>query len=169
MDVESRYEKALEVIRQRNVKPCNAFLAGVMAGLHEFGILTQGLADKLGEWAAPIYYASLVSQGLAKGELRNDLEAFFKGLDYEDGTYKIAIDENKILVEIETSKCKICPKGVGQAEIPGTACPIPRALETIAKMITKEAWRVHIEKEGAKIHEVEKSGGKCRIILEKVK
>ena len=43
---------------------------------------------------------------------------------------KLRVRGDEIIVEIASDKCKICPKGVGGAEIEGTLCLIPNALSS---------------------------------------
>jgi hypothetical protein len=37
-------------------------------------------------------------------------------------------------VTVAALKCRYCPKGVGGANLPGTACPFPKFLEEVAKV-----------------------------------
>ncbi len=162
------FEKAMKAVRERNVNPCQAAIASLIAGLSGIGVLTQSVALRMSEWAAPIFYAALLKDGIAKKELKYDVNVFFKALGYEDNTYSVRLEDGLIDVKIQTDHCKVCPKGVGLAEIPSTACPLPGALLAIAEIITQQKWDVVKERNGARVIIVKREGGKCHFRIKKV-
>ena len=60
--------------------------------------------------------------------------------------------EGQVVLLVAGDKCRICPKGVGGADIKGTLCPIPSFLESLVNKIAgKEILDLitnGIEKEG---------------------
>ncbi len=167
-ELNALFKKALETIKERDVNPCQAAIASLIAGLNAIGVLNQSVALKMSEWAAPIFYASLVNEGIAKMELEHDVGAFFKGLGYEDGTYTVKLEDSLIDVRVKADRCKVCPRSVGLADIPSSACPLPGALMAIAEIITQKKWDIVKERNGARVIVVKREGGECHFRIRKV-
>lgn len=127
-------------IDERKLNACHVFMATMLGKLAEKGFLNQGalnilmpeIAKKLSIYLKHKY-----------GEFKSDnpeelikeiIEKLIIELDpFID--YKIEINDSKITIAINSSTCKFCPKGVGEAEIPGILCSFPQLFKEIISNI----------------------------------
>ncbi len=134
------HQQLRRIIEERGLTPCHAFFASFIASLSEAGILNQAVVNFLAKHTAGVLHGYLKAMGFlnlagAKGV------AGFKKL-VEDLNNALGIGErvefreedNVVEVGIGGDKCRYCPRGVGRAEIPGTACPFPRLIEALARL-----------------------------------
>lgn len=158
------------VAEERKLTPCHAFFASFIASLSEAGILNQAVVNFMAKRAAQVLYGYLKAMGMVGSEGSNELErfeSFVRSLNDALGIgerveFKVE-DSGEVLVGIGGSRCRYCPKGVGQAEIPGTACPFPRLIEALANL---EGIRVAYEPlKDANGHQqaLRREGGLCWI------
>ncbi|MEN8173956.1 MAG: hypothetical protein ABFS03_13880, partial [Chloroflexota bacterium] len=133
----------------RDLSPHHSFLASFFAGLGEMGMLNQGSVNVVSRRAAEYLYSYLQAKDLcidpADYADKPDLEALKYVMDHINeilsllGSYELQItQDNQAMILIEASLCRICPKGVGGAEIKGTLCPIPSFFEKLVNFIMQE-------------------------------
>jgi hypothetical protein len=62
--------------------------------------------------------------------------------------HDIVSEEECVVLKITSSTCKLCPKGVGAAELEGTLCPVPGMVEEIINtfMLPEKVKLVLIER-----------------------
>ncbi len=148
-----------KVIEERGLTPCHVFFASYLAALHSAGILNQALVDYLARHAAETLHAYLEAMGRLGGE-KKPSDVVNHTLDaLEWGEWSIEEKDAQLIVKIVTSKCRYCPKGVGRAELPGTACPLPKLLEA---MLREAGFNAVVERVEDR-RELVKEGGLCII------
>ncbi len=163
-------EKSREVIKKRNVNLASVTLASLVASLSELGILTQGTVASLAKYFTPRICAYMLEKGIVDPNkpLLENLKKVFEEYAFTEEDYEVVASDGELRVEIVTDRCKVCPKGVGGAEIPGSACPVPYFLSICLSILTNERWEPKKMKVGNRIEVVHKEGGKCKIELEKL-
>lgn len=125
-----------ESIEERDLNADDVFMTSFLAGLNEFGILNQAVMN-IASRRAGKYLAMFeeVKNPLKIDESKGVKEECEQVLASLNSTLSISSDINiekeydNIVVKIRNSKCKFCPKGVGEAELEGTICPFPGLIE----------------------------------------
>ncbi len=150
-------------VLERNLNPYHSFLSSFFAGLGELGMLNQGSVNIVSRRAAEYLYSYLEAKELLPNPAFYaniiDLEALKYIINHINeilsllGSYRLQMSEpKKAVFLIDSSYCRICPKGVGGAEIKGTICPIPSFVGTLVNLIMGHEKIVlltkGIEKEG---------------------
>ncbi|MDK2790730.1 MAG: hypothetical protein PWP15_1237 [Methanothermococcus sp.] len=113
-----------KLIEDRKLKNLHIVLTALLAEFAQLGILNQGTTN-------------IVGNGIGKkvarciGEIHSDTPGDEKELiefliNFCDMCDDYIIEDEKIGIKID--KCKYCPKQIGEAEISGSACPIPSML-----------------------------------------
>ena len=168
-DLREEVERAKKVIKERDVPLHSLVLASMLASLNELGILNQGTVGVLAKSFTPKVLAYLELKGVvSEGRgARENLEAIFKEFGFKDGEFEIEETGEGIRISVVTNKCKICPKGVGGAELEGAACPVPYMVSTALSVLTGEEWRPELRKAGNKVSPVVKSSGRCEIVVKR--
>jgi predicted hydrocarbon binding protein len=125
-----------ENIEERKLNVEDVFVASFLAGLNEFGILNQAVMNiasrRVGKYLAMF---EEVKNPIKINESKGIEEQCEQALTSLNSTLFISSDINiekeydNIVVKIRNSKCKFCPKGVGEAELEGTICPFPGLIE----------------------------------------
>jgi len=152
-----------QVVLDRDLNPFHSFFASFFAGLGELGMLNQGSINIVAKRAADYLYAYLDAKeilpdmnavpGDSKAEIIKNLILYINKILSMVGEYDLqASGEDQVVLLITGSTCRICPKGVGGAEVKGTLCPIPSLLESLINKIAQkemlELLTTGIEKEG---------------------
>ncbi|NOZ89085.1 MAG: hypothetical protein GXO15_04085 [Crenarchaeota archaeon] len=143
--VEYRPEELEETRRkvvERGLSPCHAFFACILASLAEINALNQAVANFMAKKAAPKIHKYLTAMGklhVTGNTPVERLESLVKQLNEALEISPEAVvktePDGTILVGIGGGRrCRYCPKGVGEAQIPGTACPFPRLIEHLARL-----------------------------------
>ena len=153
-------------VEERGLTPCHAFFACFLASLAEMNILNQAVANLLAKKAAGKVLLYLEAMdALHVPEDGSPAERFVKLVESVNEALGIGprvehrvLDGGVVEVGLGGSRCRYCPKGVGGAEIPGTACPFPRLFEHMARM---KGINVSLEKANGGL--IEKRGGLCWI------
>jgi hypothetical protein len=147
-------DKIRRVAEERGVTPCQALFAVFLASLAEARILNQATVNFLAKNAAPKLYAYMKAMGLLPEPTGNQvedtrrlIEAVNKALEAGPEPVVETPEPGVLLVGIGGSKCRYCPRGVGLAEIPWTACPFPRLIEGMLRAYGVEA-RLETVEEG---------------------
>ena len=152
------------VVIERGLNPYHSFFASFFAGLGELGMLNQGSINIVAKRAAEYLYAYLDAKeilpdinavpGETKAELIKNLIMYVNKILSMVGEYDLQeAGDDKVVLLIEGTTCRICPKGVGGAAVKGTLCPIPSLLESLINLIAQkdmlELITTGIEKEGS--------------------
>ncbi len=155
-----------KVVLERDLNPYHSFFASFFAGLGELGMLNQGSINIVAKRAAEYLYAYLDAKeilpdmnavpGESKAEIIKNLILYINKILNMVGEYDLQeAGDNQVVLLIAGNTCRICPKGVGGAEVKGTLCPIPSLLESLINMIAQtemlELITAGIEKEGSTI------------------
>ncbi|RLD08894.1 MAG: hypothetical protein DRI65_00885 [Chloroflexota bacterium] len=153
-----------QVVLERNLNPYHSFFSSFFAGLAELGMINQGSINIVSKRAAEYLYSYLEAKeilpdlGAVPGdtptEVAKNLILYINKILNLVGEYdfKDAEDGMAVLM-IAGNTCRICPKGVGGAEVKGTLCPIPTLIENLVNRIAQkdllELVTSGIEKEGS--------------------
>jgi hypothetical protein len=147
----------------RDLNPYHSFLASFFAGLAELGMVNQGSINIVSKRAAEYLYAYLEAKeilpdmetvpGDTTAEVVKNLILYVNKILNIMGGYDLQeAGDDKVVLMVEGSQCRICPKAVGGAEVKGTFCPVPSFLESLVNKIAgKETIKLitnGIEKEG---------------------
>ena len=153
-----------KVVLERDLNPYHSFFASFFAGLGELGMLNQGSINIVAKRAADYLYAYLDAKeilpdmdtvpGESKTEVIKNLILYINRILSLVGEYDLQdAGDDQVVLLIAGNTCRICPKGVGGAEVKGTLCPIPSLLESLINMIAQkdmlELISPGIEKEGS--------------------
>ncbi len=152
-----------QVVIDRDLNPYHSFFASFFAGLGELGMLNQGSINIVAKRASEYLYAYLDAKeilpdmsavpGDTQAEVIKNLILYVNKILNLVGEYDLQeADDGQVVLLITGNKCRICPKGVGGAEVKGTLCPIPSLLESLINKIAQkdllELITTGIEKEG---------------------
>jgi hypothetical protein len=147
----------------RDLNPYHSFLSAFFAGLAELGMINQGSINIVSRRAAEYLYAYLDAKdilpdmnavpGDSTAEVVRNLILYINKILNLMGGYELQeVEEGQVVLLVAADKCRICPKGVGGAEIKGTLCPIPSFLESLVNKIAGteliDLITAGIEKEG---------------------
>jgi hypothetical protein len=150
-------------IINRDLNPYHSFLSSFFAGLAELGMINQGSINIVSKRAAEYLYSYLDAKdiipdmnavpGDSTAEVVKNLILYINKILSLMGGYDLQeVDEGQIVLLVAADKCRICPKGVGGAEVKGTLCPIPSFLESLVNKIAGteliDLMTAGIEKEG---------------------
>ena len=147
----------------RELNPYHSFLSSFFAGLAELGMVNQGSINIVAKRAADYLYSYLDAKeilpdmgavpGDTTAEVVKNLILYINKILTLMGGYDLQeAEDGQVVLLVAGDKCRICPKGVGGAEVKGTLCPIPSFLENLVNLIAgKELIDLvtnGIEKEG---------------------
>lgn len=150
-------------ILERDINPYHSFLSSFFAGLSELGLVNQGSINIVSKRAAEYLYSYLEAKeilpdmkavpGDTTAEVVKNLILYINKILNLMGGYDLQQSgEDQVVFLIAGDKCRVCPKGVGGAEVKGTLCPIPSFIEVLVNRIAgKEVLGLitnRIEKEG---------------------
>lgn len=135
-----------QIVLERDLNPYHSFFASFFAGLGELGMLNQGSINIVSKRAAAYLFAYLEAKGIlpdlravpgnSSAEVIKNLILYVNRILSLVGEYDLQqINEGEVVLLIAGSTCRICPKGVGGADVKGTLCPIPSLLESLLNKI----------------------------------
>ena len=155
-------EELRRVVEERGLTPCHVFFASYLAALNAAGILNQALVDFLARHAAETLHAYLLAMGrIGEGDAPEKLvDETLDALQW--GEWSVEKHGDELVLRVVTGKCRYCPKGVGRAELPSTACPLPKLLEAMLRRAGYAASVEQVEERGHR-RELVKEGGVCVI------
>lgn len=151
------------IIINRDLNPYHSFLSSFFAGLAELGMINQGSINIVAKRAAEYLYSYLDAKdilpdmnavpGDSTAEVVGNLILYINKILSLMGGYDLQeVDDGQIVLLVAADKCRICPKGVGGAEVKGTLCPVPSFLESLVNKIAGteliDLMTAGIEKEG---------------------
>jgi hypothetical protein len=133
-------------IINRDLNPYHSFLASFFAGLAELGMINQGSINIVSRRAAEYLYSYLDAKdilpdmkavpGDSTAEVVKNLILYINKIISLMGGYDLQeLDEGQVVLLVAADKCRICPKGVGGAEVKGTLCPVPSFIESLVNKI----------------------------------
>jgi len=152
------------VVVERDINPYHSFLSSFFAGFAELGMINQGSINIVSRRAAEYLYSYLEARDfLSKLEkfedvtspecIRYHVDTVNSFLNIMGGYEVVVVDQDELSLRIAGDLCRICPKGVGGAEIKGSFCPIPNFIEKMVNlMLGREVLALEsegIKKEGA--------------------
>ena len=155
----------------RDLNPYHSFLASFFAGLAELGMVNQGSIIIVSRRAAEYLYSYLEAKeilpdmntvpGDTTAEVVKNLILYVNKILSLMGGYDLQdVGDGQVALMVAGDKCRICPKGVGGAEVKGTYCPIPSFIETLVnKLAGKETIKLITKG-------VEKEGTTCKALYE---
>jgi len=150
-------------IINRDLNPYHSFLSSFFAGLAELGMINQGSINIVAKRAAEYLYSYLDAKdilpdmnavpGDSTADVVGNLILYINKILSLMGGYDLQeVDDGQIVLLVAADKCRICPKGVGGAEVKGTLCPVPSFLESLVNKIAGteliDLMTAGIEKEG---------------------
>ncbi len=161
--LKKRFEEAQKVLGEREVNLASVTMASVLASLNELGILTQGTVGTLANYFTPRICAYFKLNGVIneKMDIKDVLMNSFKQYNFKDDEVRIEVKGDEVEIEIVTKRCKLCPKGVGGAEIEGSACPVPYFVADCLSLITGSKWEPELYRKDRNFFAVKKEEGKC--------
>lgn len=178
-------EDVHSAVQNRNLNQWNLLVAalfGSFAGYSFFNqsILNLVLKRVMSEYIMPYLAARGIDKELRE-KLKNepDLETcvveivkFFNELYSMNAQIKVSTLENgAIQVQATTSRCGLCPVGVGRAQLKegDTLCPFPQFFLTAINSYVGDAQNVSLRKtrQGAKTSILRKEEGLCRIVYDR--
>ena len=119
-------------ITRRDINQHNAFLFAIFAGMVDLGLVNQGVVNELARKTAGYminyYTAKDIEFSLGTDSLEKNVAFLF---DFFNGDlnfvkeYVIDRSNGGVQLAIASQFCRICPKGLGGAELKGTLCLIP--------------------------------------------
>ena len=133
-------------IINRDLNPYHSFLSSFFAGLAELGMINQGSINIVSKRAAEYLYSYLDAKdilpdmnavpGDSTAEVVKNLILYINKIISLMGGYDLQeLDEGRVVLLVAADKCRICPKGVGGAEVKGTLCPVPSFIESLVNKI----------------------------------
>ena len=151
----------------RDLNPYHSFLASFFAGLAELGLVNQGSINIVSKRAAEYLYSYLEAKeilpdmnavpGDTTAEVVKNLILYVNKILNLMGGYDLQeADDGQVVLMVAGDQCRICPKGVGGAEVKGTFCPIPSFLESLVNKIAGKEL-IHLVTNG-----IEKEGTTCK-------
>ena len=156
-----------QVVLERDLNPYHSFFASFFGGLGELGLLNQGSINIVSKRAADYLYSYLEAKeilpdmdsvpGDTPADVIKNLILYVNKILSLVGEYDLQpLDEGQVVLLISGNTCRICPKGVGGAEVKGTLCPIPTLLEGLINRIAQQEM-VKLITNG-----IEKEGSTCK-------
>ena len=162
-----------DVVIERNLDKWNVLVASLIAGFDKLGVLSQGIVNKDMEVVADKLARYFKVKGVVpeidpSASFEENLKRIIQFLDNElelAGKSFIEHSDGKVEFKVQGNTCHFCPKGVGEAELPGTACPYPALIKEFANKFLPPDQQVEVVLQGRNY--LKKEGGLCRIIFEK--
>jgi hypothetical protein len=119
-------------ITRRDINQHNAFLFAIFAGMVDLGLVNQGVVNELAKKTAAYmmnyYSAKDIEFAIGNDSLETNVTFLF---DFFNGDlnfvkeYAIERSGGGVRLSVASQFCRICPKGLGGAELKGTLCIIP--------------------------------------------
>ena len=156
-----------QVVLERDLNPYHSFFSSFFGGLAELGMINQGSINIVSKRAADYLYSYLEAKeilpdmkavpGETSTEVVKNLILYINKILSLVGEYEFKeVEDGQAVLMITGNTCRICPKGVGGAEVKGTLCPIPTL---VVNLVNKIAQQDLLELVTAGI---EKDGPSCR-------
>jgi len=162
-----------EKVIERDLNKWNVLVASLIAGFSKLGILSQAVVNKDMEMVADKLARYFKTQHNIPDiqENSNYMENLTKIIKFLDLELEMAAEKNIVSGEenlefrVTTNTCNFCPKGVGEAELAGTACPYPALIKEFANFFLPESQKIEIVAQNR--NSMKKEDGVCSIIFRK--
>ncbi|AEH07237.1 hypothetical protein [Methanothermococcus okinawensis] len=130
-----------KLVEDRHLKNLHIVLTSLMAELSKIGILNQGTTNVVGEGVGKKVARCIKD---IHPDIPNDEKELIKFLIKFCDMCDDYIVEDEI-IGIKSDKCRYCPKQIGEAEIPGSACPIPSMIVSMLNELNgKKTHKIHL-------------------------
>lgn len=124
MSAHSDYGKLLKEYKKRGLKPFHAFIASSLALFRRYGALNLGVMtitmEEVGRRLAAIALSE--DPGLRSAGEAEAVEALNRMLEL-NSRLTVSVEGDGVVVRSGRETCRICPRGVGELELPGSLCP----------------------------------------------
>ena len=150
----------IDKIVKRKLEGYHILIASLLGALAEGGFLNMGVlniivpkvAEKLVSYIE-YKYGSIEEKSSDEKDRINFIINVFKDILDPFGKYAVDVRNNNITLIIKSDTCKFCPKGVGEAELPGTLCLFPSLIKELLVRLLGGKFKVKTP--------VVKKGGYC--------
>ena len=151
------------VAMKRGLTLENIMLATVLGQLANIGALNQGLVNIVGKNVGKTISEYYKESDITLPSDDMELMKFLIERIIDEST-SISEKNGIFTISVETNKCKVCPKGIGRAEIPGSVCPVP---SLIASALTDLTGIQYVVVPWDNIHPTRKIENTCVFKLKK--
>ncbi|XRO76941.1 hypothetical protein ACO3VM_09310 [Methanocaldococcus sp. 10A] len=153
-----------KLIESRNLHPLHIILTSCLGELANLRLLNQGTTNIIGSYIGKKVGQCILDLGY---EVPKDDKEFIKFLIEfcqicDDVVIKI--EDNTITIGIKIDKCKYCPKQIGDAEIPGSACPIPSLIASLLGKFKNRSYKMKFWNDTNQL--IKKENGYCWFVIE---
>jgi len=156
-----------EKIRDRKLEACHVMIASLLSGFSEIGVLNQGvvtgltgkIASHLKKWFDTMGYDPDIQPNDSPDVRVQKIVSLLNNALRLAEEIDIKETEDGPAILVTTAKCRICPIGVGEAEIPGTACPFPGLFTHLVKLYSPDGKGIKINPHD--FHILTKKEGAC--------
>ena len=139
-----------EKVQERGLEAYNVMLAAFLAGLNEMGMLNQASVNVASRRSGR-YLAEFARLKTTLPEMGDDVKANAAALIEHLNSILTLSQELSVesgpsgaVLRITGSKCRFCPKGVGEAELEGTLCPYPGLVVEFVNALLPEGQSVQL-------------------------
>ena len=154
-------------IQERGLELSHVLTASFLSGFGEVGALNQAVVNNMMRKLAARVAAWFQVHGQDPGVASQDGPAqrvakVFSLLNehlHLVGDFRVEPEGDDVVVSIGSGTCRICPIGVGEAEIQGTACPFPALLQNLVNHYSPDGAEVRIKLAGRSM--LVKEDGRC--------
>ena len=154
-------------IKERGLELAHVLTASFLSGFSEVGALNQAVVNNMMKKLADRVAAWFLVHGQSPGVEPQDapaqrVEKVFSLLNdhlHLVGDFRVETEASDVVVSIGSGTCRICPIGVGEAEIHGTACPFPALLEHLVNHYSPDGTKIRLKRSGRNM--LVKEGGRC--------
>ncbi len=157
MSAHSDYGKLLKEYKKRGLKPFHVFIASSLALFRRYGALNLGVMTITMEEVGRRLAAIALGEDPGLRSVDEAVEALNRMLEL-NSRLTVSVEGDGIVVRSGSETCRICPRGVGELELPGSLCPYIGLIRGFLASISG------VELELADPQEpVKKDGGDCVI------
>jgi hypothetical protein len=165
-------DKYSEKVKERELEAFHIIIASFLSGFSEIGVLNQAVVNsvvkKMAERLMTWFRLHKLDPGILPEDtpvvrIKKTSEFLNTILRLAQQVETIETDEGP-MVSITGNTCRICPIGVGEAEIPGTACPFPALIQNIVNNFSPDGKAVKIKIRNFNI--LTKESGQCKVFFE---
>jgi len=132
--------KYKELFEHRNLKNLHIVLTSMIAEFSKLGILNQGTTNIIGSGVGKKIAKCL--KETVREIPKEDKELIEFIINFCDMCDDFVVYDDRIGIKID--KCKYCPKQIGEAEISGSACPIPSILASCMRELTNKDYKIDL-------------------------
>ncbi|CAB3289975.1 conserved protein of unknown function [Methanocaldococcus lauensis] len=154
------YKKLME---NRNLHPLHIILTSFLGELANLRLLNQGTTNIIGSNVGKKVGQCVIDLGYKIPNNDEELIKFFIDIFQICDEVFIKSENNTITIGIKIDKCKYCPKQIGEAEIPGSACPIPSLISSFLEKVKNKKYKIKFWNNTNQL--IKKEDGHCWFII----